>query len=140
MLQSTGPTTGPTTLPKPQITMTAACSSRGNVANTIAWPIGMITAPHRLCRSGTASMPVREAGQTESSHSQFFFLSHDQVETGATAATLADNVCGTAETDSLSEESRFEPLVPLAVKTLLGHAFPETLAVRQQPREARWRR
>jgi hypothetical protein len=49
MLPSTGPTTGPTTLPKPQITITVACSVRGNVAKTIAWPIGMISAPNRPC-------------------------------------------------------------------------------------------
>jgi hypothetical protein len=32
-------------------------------------------------------------------------------------------------TDSLLEERRFEPLVPLAVKTLLGHTFPSAMMI-----------
>jgi hypothetical protein len=42
-------------------------------------------------------------------------------------------------TDSPLEEKRFEPSVPLAVKTPLGHTFRRPLAVRQQSRGARWR-
>ena len=46
---------------------------------------------------------------------------------------------GTGERDSPVEERRFEPSVPLAVKTLSGRAFRRPLAVRQQSRGARWR-
>jgi hypothetical protein len=41
--------------------------------------------------------------------------------------------------ESSLEERRFEPSVPLAVKTPLGHTFRRRLAVRQQSRGARWR-
>ncbi len=46
MLPKIGPNTGPITLPAPQITITVACSSRGKVASTMPWPIGMIVAPN----------------------------------------------------------------------------------------------
>ena len=47
MLPKIGPNTGPMTLPAPQITITAVCRWRGNVASTMPWPIGMIVAPNR---------------------------------------------------------------------------------------------
>ena len=46
MLPTTGPITGPATLPTPHSIMTSACMWRGNVASRTAWPIGMIGAPN----------------------------------------------------------------------------------------------
>ena len=46
---------------------------------------------------------------------------------------------GTGETDWPAEEAGFELSVPLAVKTLLGHTFPETLGCAVAIPRARWR-
>jgi len=60
-----------------------------------------------------------------------------QVGSGKGGIDRAEALEGKFAVDSPVEERRFEPSVPLAIKTLLWHAFRRPLAVRQQSRGAR---
>ncbi len=70
-------------------------------------------------------MPVRERGQGEPTPGQHVpFSGHVQAHTPGERRAFAPAATeDTGERDSPLEERRFEPSVPLAVKTPLGHAF-----------------